>query len=227
MAMDQLVTLASFISLVRDSAQRPSPARPTDAQITTLINLRLKRLYGRLVTKYEKYFLTTSPNLTLVPGTDNLDLSAVITAGAGGASDFWKLRGVDAWDGSNWHPLRAFEDRKHNQTDPAYFAPMRYGLEGNLLKIQPIPPPVNTLRIRYTPRLLPLVNPGDSVDTWNGWEEVVALDCAIQIRMRDEEDVSQLMAERERLAGELEAEMVNRDEFEPIRQADVRGWGYD
>jgi hypothetical protein len=201
---------------VRDRADMPSLNRPTNEQLDRLINLKAKRLYAMVALKDPSSYATISASF---------DASSGSVAFATSLTDYFKLLRVDASVGGEWRRVERFGLKEPaSSTGPC--GSMRYQLRGTTLYFTPTPPPYSTVRVVYTPRLADLVD-GSSLDGINGWEELLALDAAIQLLNDEDSDSSALVRERGWLWDQLATEADNQDQGEAPVVEDVRerdGW---
>jgi len=67
------------------------------------------------------------------------------------------------------------------------------------------------------------------MDEINGFEEYIIIDAAIKCLIKEESDVSVLLAQKQQIMQRIEAMASNRDAGEPERVTDVYdyGWGYE
>jgi hypothetical protein len=74
----------------------------------------------------------------------------------------------------------------------------------------------------------PLVDDGDIVETFNGFENLLIVDVAIKMLLKEESDPSMLMLERERLTAALNQMRIDRDinNGERIEEVYDSGQGY-
>jgi hypothetical protein len=204
----------------------------SSAEWTYNINQSITELYDLLTTKYEFYYVklassTNGPSYSFT--TDGT--SQIYTL----PTDFYKLYGVDlALFGAPFTPsfisLRSFPFGERNKyaipNYQTYFGVtnLQYclitGNPGALMFI-PIPQANQTINVWYAPRFTPLVNPTDTFDGINGYEELVAIDAAIKALQKEESDVSTLMAQKAAMIKRIEDTASNRDAGAPAHITDV------
>jgi hypothetical protein len=148
---------------------------------------------------------------------------------------FFKLLLVQAQLlGQYWQPLEKFE-LSEIDLDKYYGGYLFYSqpwarycpLGQYKLYIQPSPPTAPTLKIRYIPVCPPLVYLTDWVDCIYGWDEAVELDAAIQARIKEQNEVTDLVARRDEAMARILTGAPNRNAdraFRMIRRGG-NGWG--
>jgi len=188
-------------------------------QLLEIINASYAKLYRRIINVFEDYF-SASTTIALVSGTDTYSLSAV-------SPKVRKLRGVDlilsnaAGDFVSLKPFNWSErDQYASGAAHAWARPQsgyRYCLRGTNLVIAPVPSVTNSLKVYYVPELTKLTADGDSIleEIKEGWEEYIALDAAITLLRMEESDTRELVAEREDIWKDIEADAANRDADQP------------
>jgi hypothetical protein len=205
------VTLASLRTQVRQRADMENTTFVTDAELTTYINSAIQELYDTLVYKMEDYY-TISGNIVTDGVTDTYNLP----------SDFYKLIGVDYLFAGNIQPMEKFnfQDRHRYKYNAQL---LRYRILKNSIVFKPLPS-AQTITIWYAPSFTALVADGDTFDGINGWEDIVITDCAIKCLLKEESDVSILLAEKAGLMERIEKVANNRDMGRPETVADVTGY---
>jgi hypothetical protein len=154
--------------------------------------------------------------------------------------DLYKLMGVDiGTPGQNdgWVSIKPFEESERNnylfQNQRSYIgmADVRYQMQGNKLRFIPSPQS-QQFQMHYIPRPSPLVNETDILDGFSGWEDYVIVRAAIQGRVKQETDVTDLTRDLNGLRQRIEGISKNRNAGHPHKVQRVRdnpmgfGWGY-
>jgi len=182
-----------------------------DPELLNYINEALYTWYDVMVEAYEDYFLPAEPTVfVLQPGTDGLfDLPG----------DFYKLAGLDRSISSGatdrFYPMKKTPWRGRTNTENTF----RYALTANVTyrifkdKIQMTPRDSanGTYQLWYIPVATPFVNESDSIETFNGFENLLIVDVAIKMLAKEESDPSLLLMERERLTAALDQMKIDRD----------------
>jgi len=199
----------------------------TDAELLGYINAAYLELYDLLVSRFEDYFMSLDPT-THKPPTFTL---------AGGVntyvlpSDLYKLRGIDVQINApnDWNKVYRYNLDERNSRSKTINR-LQYGMRvnyyrviGNVINFLPEDQSDGTYRLWYVPRLVRLVN--DSDDTAGNtldYEEYIVVDAAIKCLLKEESEVSQLLAIKEGIRQRVIAMSANRDSGAQERVADVR-----
>lgn len=212
------VTLTQLRARTRERADMVNSQFVTDTadSLDYFINTRADELYELLLQAYgDDYFVTVSTFTTTA--SDVVPLP----------SDFLKLLGVDlATDGANYRSLKAMPRYDRNRADPwDWFDRLgqgyRYRLRGANLFLAPTPSAGLAGRLQYIPQRTRLVNAADTLEAYNGWERYVILGAAIDAKLKQEDDVTQLQMELARVRDELRGLAENRDAGMPMLMTDV------
>ena len=148
---------------------------------------------------------------------------------------FFKLLLVQAQlMGQYWQPLEKFELAEID-LDKSYAGfylngrpYMRYmPAEPYKIFVQPTPPVAPTLKIRYVPVCPPLVYLTDIFDCLNGWDEAIELDAAIQARIKEQNEVTDLVKRRDEAMERIVTGAPNRNADRPFRMIRRGGGGSD
>jgi hypothetical protein len=236
--MARTVSLAKLRGLARLYAdQRPGGQNEfipdadlgvaTTGSVNDLINLALTELYDLLVAaRGHEYYLSSSA-INIVAGTASYALPAT----------FYQDKGVILeWNAKDHEPV---DDYERVLARAGYanlgiwspWSPKAYRLVAGNLEFVPTPTSAVTGRLRFIPALAPLTNDVDTFDGVNGWEKLVALRVAMEMRAVEERpfgDLQTLYAiERER----IEAMKAEREAAHPKRVIDVcpegvRAWPF-
>lgn len=83
------------------------------------------------------------------------------------------------------------------------------------------PTGTRNLVMTYIPAMIPLVNDSDTIDSINGWEDYIELYAAIQARIKEEDDVTDLKAELNEVQDQITRSAPNRDAGMPPKMTDV------
>jgi hypothetical protein len=190
-----------------------------DTELDRLINLRLAEFYDLLVSaRGQEYFETVTP-LTATPSSATISLP----------NTFYQLLSLHAvWSATDREELRALTSLKdaHQFLNASWARgnSKRYRLRGAMLELFPTPTFAAALEVRFVPAcpVLDDSDPGvsDVFDSINGWDRLISLGVAIDLRTINGQPASFLMnqfdRERERIA-ELAAQ---RDAGTPTRIRD-------
>jgi len=217
-------TLAQLRTRLRQRVDMVNSQFVTDAECNQLLNTAGARLHDLLITADPERYMTTAP-ITLVNGTESYSLP----------TDFHTMLQLFATTGSGATlqrvPLRKFNLKElSSQPSPyslgTYAAPVVwYRLEGNKVYIWPVAASVTgwALELWYAPQYVDMVADGDTVDygVVSGWDEYIIDDAAINIRLKEESDVSGLMARLQEFEVRVVTTAKYRDSAEPSRVVNV------
>ena len=217
--MANSATLAQLRTRARQRANMENSNFIRDTEMLALINASYAELYDIMVTKYEDYYITGPTSFSISSGnTYSLP------------SDFYKLRGVDYLQGTqyvtiypiNWNNRnrlnRAVNRRTSYQLNPSY------RIVGSTLYIYPSDDALGDYQLWYIPSFTPLADDSDLIDgsiARNGWEEYVVVDVARKMLQKEESDTRELIREKERLLVHIEGAAAERDVDQPESVTDV------
>lgn len=220
-----LVSLASLKEQARQRADMVNSKFFTESELNNYVNQSIKELYDKLINAGEFYYMQ-SQTLSVIGGTDTYALPSI----AGGDDfDFYKLLGVDLVVDAqgNAVTLRPFQ---FDQRNAYLFTPtwnivglsyLRYMVQGDSLKLVPMPSSPQQLRVWYAPAFIDLVNDADTFQGVNGWEEYVIVDVAMKMLAKEESDVSVFAAQKMAISQRIEEMKLMRDIGSPGRIGDV------
>lgn len=232
------MSLGQIRLLSKQRADLVTSAHVSDSEWNQYINQSAFELYDMLVTAYEDYYVL--PPLVIV--TDGVTVQYPLPDGIlyNGARPFYKLIGVDlGLDASNNSriTLNRFELISRNQfvfpnvptTFLAGYNNLRYHVTDNRLFFIPTPAGNQFLNIYYVPKMLQLLRDSDILDGVSGWTEYVIVDAAIKAMIKEESDITALMAAKAALMERITKTSMNRDAGQPATisrtRRNNRGWG--
>ena len=205
------VTLAQIKSRARQKADMENSNFIEDPELLNYVNEAYYTWYDIIVAAFEDYYLSATPTEFSLTTSDEgvFDLPA----------DFYKLAGLDkAIDtGSNrFYTLRKTPWRGRTRTEDTF---PRYGLVptvsyrifANKIQMTPMDAATGTYHLWYIPTAVPFVDDGDSIDTFNGFENLLIIDVAIKMLNKEETDPSLLLLERQRLTEAINQMRIDRD----------------
>lgn len=204
------VTLLGLRTQVRDRADVKHSTYVTNSEINTYINSAYAELYDMLVKSTEDYYIK-SASIVFNGSVDTMALP----------SDFYKLNGIDYSLNGITQPMEkfVFQDRNKYVYNTNV---VRYRIVKDSIVLKPMPS-AQTITIWYTPAITVLAADGDLVDGVNGWEDWIVLDATIKCMLKEESDVSMLLAEQNGLSKRIKEMAINRDQGKPDRVTDVTG----
>jgi len=203
------VTLSNMRAQVRQRADIENSNVCTNSEIDTHINSAIRDLYDMLVQADEDYY-TISSTIAATGLTATYSLP----------TNFYKLKGVDYPVNGIQAPMEkySFMDRnKYIYNDVI----LRYRIVGSNIVFTPIPA-AQTITLWYVPAPADLAADSDTFDGINGWEDFVVVDAAIKCVIKQEQDPSPLMAEKNDLVSRINAMKEARDIGQPEVMTDVR-----
>ncbi len=186
----------------------------TDAELNTYINKSIAELHDIMVQAYGADYKISTATFDTVASQDAYAFSTIITA-----NDFYKLQGIDIRlsSGSTWTTIRPFNFNERNRFqrygvwDNLGLTNVRYRLVGSDLILAPTPTNSYPVKVWYIPVATQLVLDTDTFDDLNQWSEYVIVDAVMKMLMKQETDVTILMAEKIALKRRIEEVAQNRD----------------
>jgi len=217
------VTLSQLRSDARLYAdERPGGAAAfiDDTELDRLINLSVASLYDKLLMAggHEYYVQTYSGNLTANSATYGSPLMPT--------DHYRTLRLYLQWDSNDHEDLRSIgmleKGRFNNYGSWGRDTPKGYRITGGgSLEVYPTPTASTSIVHVYTPAFTDMTMTTDTFNGVNGWERVVALDVAIQMRVIREKPYSDLEALFQRDWQRIETAAGNRTQYDPPHVVDV------
>ena len=212
-----LVTLSTMRTRIRQRADMASSTFIEDSELNQYINASFQELYDILATTYQDYYTLAPVEFTIASG-NTYDI----------ASNFYKLRGVDATDdGIVFYNLSPFEFTNRNKTNTDNTVlrntveQKKFRLVGSKLYITPVDQAPGDYRIWYIPQATTLSDDSDTLDGVNGWEEYIVVDCVRKCLQKEETDTAYLVGEKEALRQRIMAAALDRDAGAPKRITDI------
>ncbi len=210
----------TLTNLIADVRFRADNQAATDAEITELINQSIAELYDMLTNAFGDEYFEKEATLATVANVDTIALTSV--------TDFYKVTGV--WwliSGGQFARISKYMPANGQVIIPSsgwnYDANIYYRLRVNDLRFVPIPLAAHTVKLKYIPWSVRLVNPTDPFDGYNGWEEYPVVDAAIKLLEHEgNTDDAQLLIARKQAMVQRVADMADRDQAEPARIQDTR-----
>lgn len=183
--MARTATLSQLRTRILDVTDKREQ-RFSQSVLNTWINQAICEFEDAVLEVQDTYNLK-SDTINIVSGTYDYSLP----------SDFYRLRGVDIYDGTYWYSMKPFnfDTRNDRQVTSGTSTDMVYLIYQNYIRLQPTPgySRTNGLRVWYVPVHTDLSGDSDTYDGVNGWEDFVVYSVGLRIREAEEEDAS-LMA---------------------------------
>ncbi len=191
MALTQ--TLAQLRTRVRQRADIESDDHVSDSELTGLINDAIRSVHDILVNEGPEDYYATTVNITPTPiSTGIYPLTTLVTAG-----NFYKIRNLYIQDNSTqWRMLQPMQECDRQLYREA---------SGSL-----------PLKIEYIPLPTALSADGDTFDGINGWEELVVVLAAIDVKVKREESPGILVQKKNQMEERIRR-MASRDLGHPRR----------
>lgn len=199
--MARTVSISSLTTRVRQAADAENDQHVTDAEILSLLNVYYPAFFDLLIDCAPPDYFSTVVTFNTVSNQLNYDLSTICPAG-----DFYKIRHLYAVDSNG----RYRSIRPVPESLEAMYKPVTTG------GIQ--------MRLIYVPCAPVLVSA--DIDGINGWEEMLVLKCAIDIKRKKEEDINILSSEVSAIESRMRR-MSPRDLAEPERVVRRRYRGFN
>lgn len=212
------VTLLELRTQARQLADRENSNFVTDSELTTYVNQAIAELQDLLIGAYSSDYYISEYNFSTVSQQTTYALPA----------DFYKLRGVDcALTNNEYASLRPFNFNERNRNDSfsswgLMTGPsVRYRLVGDNVVFSPAPEGAYAIRLWYIPTAVKLVADIDTLADLNQYSDLVVHSAAIKMLIKEESDVSALMAEKMQLIKRITEMAQNRDAGQPESISDI------
>lgn len=234
--MARTVTLGKLRGLARLYAdQRPADetnafvnavGTTTTAGVNDLVNLALCELYDDLVKAGGSDYYRTVDPIAIVATTSLYSLPAT----------FYQMLDLRLeWAANDVEPVGSVKDRDYYKYKNANlwgtWSPKGYRIAGTQIEILPTPTTAVTARLAYVPACPVLVNDSDTFDGVNGWEKVVALKVAMELRAIEgtgfSTDLEKLYRmEKERIEGMAGDRAAEPDSVTDVLPDNYAPWPY-
>lgn len=200
-----------------------SDATANAISLDSIINLKLASFYDLLVVARGHEAYTTDYSFSTAANTATYALP----------SDFYQLLTIHLeWQANELEVIPATSVRERidyqNYNNPwSRWSPKAYRLRGtqvaaaSTLEIFPTPTTVVTARVRYIPEFQPLVTDTDTFDSVNGWENLVAIAAAIDLKTFAEKPLGTLPALLEKEEARIRGLADQRSANEAAQVVDV------
>lgn len=202
------ITLADLRLQAQQRADMENSDFISDSEWLAMINASYAELYDLLVGKGLDYFVV--PQAFAIDGnSDYYPLPANV----------YKLAGVDYQNSGQSYPMKKFiwaERFSYNSNDQI----VRYRIVGSTIYFTPRAK-AQSFTLWYVPPITRLANDSDTLDTINEWYEYIVIDAAIKARIKEESDITELMAQKQAQSERIEVMSANRDQALGERVTDV------
>ncbi len=223
--MASSVTLAQLrldARLYADQRPGSSTSFINETELTRLVNLKIRELYDLLVEARGCDYYATEPTIDIVAGTSRYSLP----------TDFYQLSSVTLeWAPQDFElmfPIGTTRERNNFQNWQGYeqnwtrYSRKGYRLRASQIEFLPEPQPDVTCRLQYVPAFTDLSADGSTFDGINGWEKMVSLGVAIEMRGIEKRSASDLQALYVPQLERIEALKTERDAEAPKEIVDER-----
>ncbi len=163
--MARTVTLAELRQNILDYGGVSRTAAWTSSVLNVFVNDAIAELHGMIKKKRDDR-LVTSTTLTTAVGVETVSLPTTFL-------ELRKLEIVDASEPSGYRRLRAGSLDASHRFSTLVGKRYRYRLQGGNLVLMPTPQAVETLRLYFIPYATVLTSDSDTLDGYNGYEQVV------------------------------------------------------
>jgi hypothetical protein len=209
--------------------QRPGSSSSfiSDAELTRLVNIKGRELYDLLVEARGSAYYATEATIAIVGGTSRYDLP----------SNFYQLDSVTLEWTDQDHELMftvgstrlriAYESTWHKWSR---YDAKAYRLRASQLEILPEPSSDVTCKLQYVPVYVDLVNDADTFDGINGWEKMLTVGVAMEMREIEKRPSATLANMYAEQLARIDVMKSERDAEAPKEIVDVqrlrarRGW---
>lgn len=204
----QLSQLRLDARLYADERPGGADAYITDDELDRLINLELDGLYDLLVQAGGHELYRSSATITTAAGTPSYALPA----------DYYQTQEVTV----HWSAHQQEDVPDMHRRDMAGLntwgswgshTPKGYRVEGTSLVLAPTPTSAVTVVVGYVPVRADLVDGTDTFDGVNGWEKLVALRVAAQMREIQEQSSGDLEERARREEARVEQMAESRSQY--------------
>lgn len=226
--MSDAVSLLTMRTEVRRRANQETSdqanALITDAEINSLLNYFLKRVYNKLASASEQNYYRSQTTLVT---SANQSLYPLLV-------QFMRLISVSFQLGpSDKIPIYPYlESERHLYDYLGWWDrinPVSYQLQGSNINFIPLPQGNYNILINFIPTYTPLVLDADTFDGISGFEEAAIWEAVAACNNKDETDPGYAVAQAARMWDEINAYGRQRDMNAPVRTQRVRkvrryGW---
>lgn len=188
---------------VRDRAGIRRSTVFTDGKLNEWINGAIRDFYDILIEANEDYY-TDETTLSVSSGSSSVGLP----------SDFYKLRALDLVksDHKKLYPFGIAE--RHLQDEDG--EPSYYRLQKDQIYLAPTPDNDEDIRIIYTPTAPQYSSDGVDIDFINGYERYVEFVVVRDVRLREQQPLTDIEREIQRQEQRIRASAKPRDSGQPI-----------
>lgn len=187
-----------------------------DAEVDGYINAGIAEVYDMLVSAQGYAYYGVQETYPVAADTESFALPV----------DFYKAYKVEYINGSTRYELdRVSETDVSDLSNIEAGRPLYFRVRASQLDVFPAVSTGSTILLSYVPSATQLVNPSDTFDGINGWEEYVMVFAAKKMSLKDAdfELVNYHLGELNRLEERIKRMAADRTSGKPQRIQDVRG----
>lgn len=210
-------TLLAIRTAIRQRTDMEQSQFVRDPELNGYINSSLQELHDLLVAAYCEDYYMSEYDFTTTAGVKSYVLP----------TDFYKLRGVDVQNGSQWATVKRFNFNRRNQDQNSQtwnllgLPYLEYRLVGSNVLFNRAPTAPSNIRLFYYPKAIQLVADTDIYDDFNGYAEYIIADCCIKCLAKEESDTQVYAMQKQGLHDRLTVMAQNRDANEPESVTDI------
>lgn len=218
------ITLSQLRTGSRQRADMENSDFISDTELNGYINSEIAELHDLLIGAYDSDYNVRSVTFSTAANDGEYDLPNGTLYSS--APAFYKLRGVDIQNGNKWITLKPFNFNERNRSSDLSLGlvggpNVRYRLLGSSLMFAPAPDGIYTVKLWYIPVATKLTADADTLDDLNQYSEYVMVGAAIKMLLKEESDVTVLMAQKMALAQRIKEMAQNRDAGQPEAVSDI------
>jgi hypothetical protein len=215
-----MTTLLQLRTRARQLADMVNSQFVSDAELTSMVNASYQELYDLVLETDQGLYVSDSTFTLTTSDSGRYSIPATV----------YKVCGIDYQVGSEYLPLQLFQWAERGLRNRSALRlrdrnGLQYRLVGNYIQLDPSDNSAGSYKLWYTPALTLLSADSDAIDTWvsrAGWEEYIAIDCALKMKEKEESDTSGLQRMKDRMALRVVNAGSNRNVGDTIRVSDSR-----
>lgn len=225
-----VVTLAQLTTSAQRFADMENSNFIAQNEWTDYVNFGLRQYWNKINQLLQDYNIKEVFFQLILNQTDyNLPEDYMYTRGFDISVTQLLPSGIDS---QFWTSLYPYDFKERDQYSTPWFSAyggiygLRYRIMSTFVRFLPVPIPQNWIRHSYIPVAPTLVEPTDSLNGYNGFEEYAAAWAAYRALTKEESDttnVEKILAEWEKTI-DTQAQDRNRDVSDKVSDVNRRGW---
>jgi len=208
-----MVSVNTIMTRAREKADMVNSNFIGDTELERYVNEAYFTWYDLVVAAFEDYYLADPTEFVIAAGGDaEFPLPA----------DFYKLVGIDKADspaGGRFYTLKKtlWRDRNRTTSTLSYGRQPQpsYRIFKDKIVFTPPETAAGSYKLWYIPQAVIIADSEppaiSSIETYNGFENLLIVDVVIKMLNKEESDVSALMQEKALLAAKLQEMLIDRD----------------